>query len=121
MAWCVAWGFAVFALVMLPLYNIHYLIVVKSYRKDNISQTTEAIPPVQYTARNAQVFIITRNNPLDLYGQPPPSYGQQRALPGNINSQLPAEIYNIENGNELINPLRPGDLPPYNNNRKQPL
>ena len=121
MAWCVAWGFAVFGLVMLPLYNIHYLIVVKSYRKDNISQTTEPIPTVQYTARNAQVFIITRNNPLDLYGQPPPSYGPQGMLPGNVNSQPPAEFYNIEDTNDLINPLRPGNLPPYNNNEKQPL
>ena len=112
-SWCVAWGCAILAIVILPFYNIHYLIVVKSYRKDNLSQENAPTPSVQYNARDTQVFIITRPAPYDI------ETGQE--LPGS-DSRSPPPIYfsnlsNIQGGHQT-NQLYPGGiepLPPYYN------
>ena len=117
-SWFVAWGCALVALLILPFYNIHYLIVVKSYRKDNLApQTTEtnSPPPVHYTTRNAQVFIITRPDPR--YSQGPPDYGQV-FLPPNRPDASPIEFYNIQGSNHTLGSGSIDPMPPYYNNNK---
>ena len=113
LAWFIAWGCATLAILILPFYNIHYLIVVKSYRRDNLSQTTAPTPPVQYNARDTQVFIITRPAPYDI--EP----GQE--LPGPDTSSPPpiyfSNLSNIQGGHQT-NQLYPAvidPLPPYYN------
>ena len=101
----------------MTFYNIHYLIVVKSYRKDNLSQASEPTPPVQYTARNAQVFIITRPTPFseenvyDMAGTqsglpPPPIYFSNISDIQGAHHNNPISFRGIE------------PLPPYYNNSK---
>lgn len=117
-SWFVAWGCALVAILILPFYNIHYLVVVKSYRKDNlVSQATEVNPPppVHYTTRNAQVFIITRPSPD--YAQGPPDYGQV-FLPPNQPSVSPIEFYNIQGSNHTLGSGTIDPMPPYYNNNK---
>ena len=119
-AWFIAWGCAILAIVILPFYNIHYLIVVKSYRRDNLSQTNAPTPSsVQYSARDTQVFIITRPAPYDI------ETGQE--LPGAADSCSPPPIYfsnisNIQGGhqtNQLYPPVGIDPLPPYYNISKK--
>ena len=102
----------------MTFYNIHYLIVVKSYRKDNLSQASEPTPPVQYTARNAQVFIITRPTPF--------SEENVYDMTGTPSSLSPPPIYfsnisDIQGGhpNYPIYPRGIEPLPPYYNNNKK--
>ena len=116
-SWFIAWGCALAAVISLPFYNIHYFVVVKSYRKDNlVSQTAEnsSHPPVHYTAGTAQVFIITP--PLE-YGQNPQEYGQifippNRPTPSNV------EFYNIQGSSHTLGSGTMDPMPPYYNNKK---
>ena len=118
MSWCIAWGCGVLAIFIYPFYNIHYFIVVKSYRKDNLSQASEPIPPVEYSARNAQIFIITRPPAYDIYGQAPPDYGQG-TLTAQRPSPPPIDFFNIQGTNQILHPGGTEPLPPpYNNNKK---
>ena len=116
-SWFVAWGCALVAIISLPFYNIHYLVVVKSYRKDNLEShltPSNSPPSVQYTARNAQVFIITRPTPE--YGQSPPEYGHI-FLPPNQPSPSSIEFYNIQGANHTLGTGAMDPMPPYYNNK----
>ena len=116
-SWFIAWGCALAAIISLPFYNIHYFIVVKSYRKDNLATNkteNDQPPPVQYTARNAQVFIITRPTPE--YDQNPPDYGHMFVPPNHTSPSL-IEFYNIQGSNHTLGSGTIDPMPPYYNNK----
>ena len=123
--WYVLWGCIIFTIVALPFYHIYYLIVVKSYRKDHMSQGDHTrsqgdYPAVQYTARNAQVFIINRFPPsYDLYGQAPPGYEQgQVAAAASFPPPLPPiDLYSMQGPNQVIYPGGTEPVPSTNNKK----